>query len=109
MEEPIETIRRYNGACPRCGKKLSYDLEKIRIASATPEAIKQYFASPVSPFVTIQTVVQRPTSSISTAALGPTKTHVPLAIWLRKRNSSTQNLADHDEGPEVSSPTKSSP
>jgi len=31
LETPIETIQRHNGVCPKCGKKLDYNCDNVRI------------------------------------------------------------------------------
>jgi RNase P subunit RPR2 len=31
LETPMETIQRYNGYCPKCGNKLGFAIEKLKI------------------------------------------------------------------------------
>lgn len=31
LESPLETIHRHGGFCPRCGNKLGFDIESIKI------------------------------------------------------------------------------
>ncbi len=31
LESPTEIIQRYNGICPKCRKKLNFDIETIKI------------------------------------------------------------------------------
>lgn len=31
LESPLETISRFSGSCPKCGKKLNFDVGSIRI------------------------------------------------------------------------------
>lgn len=33
-EPPIETVKRYNGICPNCGRKLSVEPEEIEIQAS---------------------------------------------------------------------------
>jgi len=31
LETPMETIQRFNGYCPKCGNKLGFTIEKLKI------------------------------------------------------------------------------
>ena len=33
LQSPSDIIRRYNGACPKCQKSLSYEADRVRILS----------------------------------------------------------------------------
>jgi len=98
MEEPIETIRRHNGICPGCGRRLTFDVGNIRISPVAQDLMEQ----------TPTLSVRRP-SLIKSASKGSIEVAlrrapdlvekpIPLAVWLRRRNSLTE-----DE-PRISSP-----
>ncbi|MBS7658543.1 MAG: hypothetical protein QXR82_05240 [Candidatus Bathyarchaeia archaeon] len=38
-ESPIETVKRYNGVCPNCGKKLNVEPEEVELQAS--KKIKQ--------------------------------------------------------------------
>lgn len=87
MEEPIETIRRYNGACPGCGKTLTFDVANIRIFPAAQDEIEKYptsLAARPSPIL----ATSRQRMGIASREMPKSiEKPVPLAVWLRRRSS----------------------
>jgi len=96
MEEPIETIRRYNGTCPGCGRALTFDVANIRIFPATQDQIEQYPTSSVARPGPVRATEKRPVGTVSREMPKPIEKPVPLAVWLRRRNSLTEELGEYD-------------
>ena len=98
MEEPIETIRRHNGTCPGCGRRLTFDVGNIRISPVAQDLMEQTLASSVRRLGLIKSPNKRPIEMASRKAPDLVEKPVPLAVWLRRRNPLTE------DGPGVSSP-----
>jgi len=106
MEEPIETIRRYDGVCPGCGRELSFDVANVRI-SPVDMLMEQSPASSVSRPGRIQGAGKRPTGIVSREASKSVEKPVPLALWLRRRNSASEDETEYASkilGPEKPTP-----
>jgi len=98
MEEPIETIRRYNGTCPGCGKALTYDVANVRIFPLTQDQTEQYPTSWGARSSPIRLVDKQPMGTVSRRMPKPMEKPVPLAVWLRRRNSATEESAEYEPG-----------
>jgi len=98
MEEPIETIRRHNGICPGCGRRLTFDVGNIRISPVARDLAEETLTLPIRRPSSIKSPSKRPIEIVSREAPDLVEKPVPLAVWLRRRNSLTE------DGPRVSSP-----
>jgi len=98
MEEPIETIRRHNGTCPGCGRQLTFDLGDIRISPIAHDQMEQTLTLSVERMGPIRPPRRRPIETAPREAPKPVEKPVPLATWLRRRNSLTEH------GSRISSP-----
>lgn len=96
MEEPIETIRRYNGTCPGCGRALTYDVANLRIFPVTQDQIEQYPMSSAARPSPIPAADKQPIGTVSRRMPKPMEKPVPLAVWLRRRNSLTEESAEYE-------------
>jgi len=103
MEEPIETIRRHNGTCPGCGRRLTFDVGNIRISPVARDLMEQTLALSARRPSLIKSPNKRPIEITLRKAPDIVEKPVPLAVWLRRRNSLTE------DGPRISSPKGGAP